>query len=338
MATSVLLTIDTELTWRHYAAGAGWRDNFALSYEACGVGIPYQLGLLRRHALKACFFVDPMPALVYGLEPIRWMIDPILAAGQEIQLHLHSFWHDLAAGRRDGARFELTDFCAEEQRELIASARELLVRAGAPTPIAFRSGSFAVDSATLAALRSLGIRYDSSHNGTEHPWPSALPLEPALIDPVDCDGVIEVPISQIRRHDGGLRPLQLCALSSQEMEAALRHAARSGHDVTTIVSHSFELATRDGKRVNQLVRSRFETLCALLDAEREALPTAAFSTLPPPPAVPRAQPMAAAPLQVARRMAEQAWGRIRYEQPAIAAGMAAAPPLVALAGMAAYGE
>ena len=233
MATRVLLTIDTELTWRHFARGAGWRDNLALSCEPAGVGLAYQLAQLGRHGLKACFFVDPMPALVYGLDPVRLMVEPILAAGQEVQLHLHSFWHDLARGRRDEARFELTDFNLMEQRALIEKARELLIAAGAPSPMAFRSGSYAANADTLAALRQLGFAYDSSHNGAEHPWPSALPLDPALIDPVRCDGVAEIPVTQIRRSDGGLRPFQICALSSEEIEAALAHAdcnSPSGRD------------------------------------------------------------------------------------------------------------
>ena len=123
MMTQVLLTIDTELTWRHYARGAGWRENLAMSYDPAGAGVPYQLKQLARHGLRACFFVDPMPAMIYGLDPIRRMVEPILEAGQEVQLHLHPFWRDLAQGRRDDARFELTDFLADEQHELIVPAR-----------------------------------------------------------------------------------------------------------------------------------------------------------------------------------------------------------------------
>ncbi|MGH6659079.1 MAG: polysaccharide deacetylase, partial [Sphingomicrobium sp.] len=76
MATRVLLTVDTELTWRHFAAGADWRENLALSFDPAGVGVPWQLERLARHGLKACFFVDPMPALVYGIEPVRRMVEP----------------------------------------------------------------------------------------------------------------------------------------------------------------------------------------------------------------------------------------------------------------------
>jgi len=338
MATQVLLTIDTELTWRHFAAGADWRENFDLSCQPCGVGISYQLEMLRRHGLKACFFVDPMPALVYGLEPIQRMVAPILEAGQEVQLHLHSFWHDLAGGRQETARFELTAFNPWEQHALIETALALLVDAGAPTPIAFRSGSYAADVTTLSALAELDLRYDSSHSGAEHPWPSALPFDPALIDPIESHGVVEVPISQISCPDGGLRPLQLCALSASEMQAALRHADRGNHQVTTIVSHSFELAARDGKRINRLVRGRFDGLCAFLDAHRATMPTTTFAALPRTLGAPLAVPLPPDRARIAWRMAQQAWGRIRYEQPTIAAGIAAAPPLIALAGMAAYAD
>lgn len=330
MATQVLLTIDTELTWRHFARGAGWRENLALSYDPAGVGVPYQLELLARHGLKACFFVDPMPALVYGLEPVRRMVAPILEAGQEVQLHLHSFWHDLARGRRDDARFELTAFDSAEQYELIETARTLLVAAGAPEPVAFRAGSYAANADTLAALARLGLRYDSSHNGAEHPLPSALPLEPSAIDPIEIGGIVEIPVTQIGRRGGGLRPFQICALSSAEMAAALRHAAWNRHAVATIVCHSFELATRDGKRVNQLVRGRFARLCRLLEEQAASLPATGFAGLEAALPGRAARPLPARPLRELHRMAEQAWGTARYEKPAVGAAMVMAPPLLAI--------
>ena len=334
MATRVLLTVDTELAWRHFARGADWRENWALSFNPAGVGVPWQLELLARRGLKACFFVDPMPALVYGIEPIRLMVEPILAAGQEVQLHLHSFWWDLAHFRRD-ERFELTSFDAATQREMIVTAQELLVEAGAPPPTAFRAGSYSANVETLDALRSLGIHYDSSHNGAEHPWPSALPLHPTMIDPSPAAGVTELPISQIRRRDGGLRPFQLCALSTREMCDALRHADEHQHPLVTIVSHSFELASRDGRRVNRLVRARFERLCAFLDENRETMPTVAIADLPPFPADARSQPLPSHPMRTFHRLAEQAWGNARYERPALAAMLLTAPAIGAL--MASYG-
>lgn len=314
MATRVLLTVDTELTWRHHAAGLSWRDNFARSCEAAGVGIAFQLERLAAHGLKACFFVDPMPALIHGPEPVRAMVAPILAAGQEVQLHIHPFWHDLAEGR-SSPRFELTDFDRAGQTALIARARDLLVAAGAPPPVAFRSGSYAANADTLAALAALGLRYDSSHNGSHHPWPSALPIDPARVAPLALGDVIELPVSQIGGKGGALRHMQLCALSIRELRAALAHAAHHRHPLVTIVSHSFELATRSGLRANKLVVRRFEKLLSFLAAHREGMPTVHCTDLGDLPCDREALPLAHRPLLAAQRRVEQLWSNVRYERP-----------------------
>src|SRR3546814_15216992 len=107
MDCRVLLTVDTELTWGHHVRGCSWRENFSRSYEAAGVGIPWQLRTLAEHRLKACFFVDPMPALVHGLAPIRREVRPILDSGHEVPLPLHSVTH-VSAEVRDTPRVNLT--------------------------------------------------------------------------------------------------------------------------------------------------------------------------------------------------------------------------------------
>ena len=336
MGTQVLITIDTELAWRHFVPGEGWEILLERSFDPARVGVPWQLALLARHGLKACFFVDPMPTLLFGPEPVKRMIAPILEAGQEVQLHLHSFWSDIAGTRPGKPRFELTDFDGDEQRALIATARDLLVAAGAPMPTAFRSGSYAADARTLDALHALGIACDSSHNGAEHPWPSALPLPPDTIDPERCGETWEIPVSLIRSR-GALRPLQICALSAGEMAAALCHARDQEHPLVTIVGHSFELATRDGRRVNGTVRRRFERLCAFLAANRADLPTAAFAELELQTPRKRSQPMDMHPVRVTHRMAEQLWADARYERPAVAAAAIGGPSLLALDYLGTYG-
>ena len=326
--TNVLISIDTELRAGPYLAGAGWQENFRLSFDPAGLGVPYQLKMLRRHGLKACFFVDPMPARLYGLEPVRRMVETILEGGQEVQLHFHSFWADAARGTEP--RFNLTQFSAEEQHEMISEAADLLVRAGAPRPVAFRAGSFAANADTMAALQRLGIAYDSSHNGAAHPWPSALPLDPELIDPANICGVTEIPVTHIRSGGGELRPLQVCALSADEMQAALRHASTNDHPIATIVCHSFELASRDGRRANGLVRGRFDRLCAFLEENRETMPTVAFPELAGIAAAKRSLPLPPDWPRTAARVVQQAWGTARYDRP-LAAAAAAAPPLALIA-------
>jgi len=318
MQAPILISVDTELTWRHYEPGGCWRTNFERSIEPAGVGLSYQLGTLARHGLHACFFVDPMPALLYGIEPIRRIVAPILAAGQEVQLHLHAQWQAVAQGR-DPAGIELTSFGRDEQRRLLALGRDLLIEAGAPPPTAFRGGSYAANADTLAALAELGFAADSSHNGSHHPWPSDLPLAPEAIAPVRAGGLVELPVSQIRGRGGRLRHLQLCAVSADEMRAAFDHALHEGHPLTTIVSHSFELATRDGLRANALLCNRFEALCRLLDARRASHPTFRFADLDRIPLGVPAAPMPHRRLRTVRRTAEQLWAGTRYERPVEAA-------------------
>ena len=307
MTTQVLLTIDTELRWDW--RGASWQENLALSFDPAGVGVSYQLGRLAAHGLKACFFVDPMPALLYGIEPIRRMVEPILAAGQEVQLHIHPSWADPAH-----PVFELTGLDGQAQCDLLRTARDLLVEAGAPRPIAFRSGSYAADLATLKALARLGIRYDSSHNGSHHPDPSALPLDPRQIAPLLIENVVEIPVTQIDQRRGGLRHLQICAVSFDEMRAALVHAADEDHPVVAVVGHSFELATRRGERANPVLVRRFEKLCGFLAANGERMPTVRFSDLAGLRLDAEAFPLRSGAVRTVARMAEQAWANAVHER------------------------
>lgn len=228
MPTPVFLTVDTELMWRHHIDGLDRAAIYDRSMEPAGVGVSYQLGMLARHGLKACFFVDPMPALIFGLEPTRRVVETILDAGQEVQLHLHPHWTGakLGDGGTSFGRFEMVDYSRSEQYDLIVGATELLVAAGAPDPIAFRAGSYGANDDTLRALASLGFLYDSSHNGAEHPWPSAIGLPPGHISPVERHGLIEVPVTLIEDRPGALRNFQICALSAGR--AARR--ARARHD------------------------------------------------------------------------------------------------------------
>jgi peptidoglycan/xylan/chitin deacetylase (PgdA/CDA1 family) len=316
MPTPVFLTVDTELMWRHHAAGLAADEVVARSLEPAGVGVAHQLAVLAAHGLKAIFFVDPMPALVYGMAPFARVVAAILSAGQEVQLHLHPNWTGARLDDRTAhARFELIEYSVEEQRALIAGARDLLVAAGAPAPVAFRAGSYAANDDTLAALTALGIAYDSSHNGAHAPWPSQIGLPPRAIAPVARNGVIEVPVTLVEGVDG-LRNVQLCALSSGEMRAALDHAAREGHAAVTIVSHGFELANRSATRANGVHLRRFEALCGMLAGRADVLPTTHFADRPALALGQDDAPLAMGMLRTRWRQAEQLWSNLVEERAA----------------------
>ena len=317
MPTPVFLTIDTEFAWRHHSAGRDVAAIHALSLEPAGVGLAWQLETLARHALRAVFFVDPMPALIHGLDPFRRIVDAILEAGQDVQLHLHAQWAGAKADDRAAhGRFELIDFSRNEQRDLLAGAIDLLAAAGAPLPVAFRAGSYSANDDTLAALVDLGLRYDSSHNGAVHPWPSAIALPQRQIAPVRHGGLIEVPVTVIEDQPGHLRNFQICALSSGEMRAALEHAVAYEHGAVTIVGHSFELANRAGTRANAVHVRRFEALCAMLSEMRDMLPTMHFADEPRLQLGRDDAPLGPSILRLRWRQAEQLWSNMVEERAA----------------------
>jgi peptidoglycan/xylan/chitin deacetylase (PgdA/CDA1 family) len=314
---AVFLTIDTEFAWRHHAAGHDVAGIHARSIEPAGVGLAWQLATLARHRLKATFFVDPLHALVYGEDALAPMVGSVLAAGQEVQLHIHPHWIGARTGdRAEHGKVDLVEYGAAQQRDMLARALDLLVAAGAPRPVAFRAGSYAAGDETLAALAALGILYDSSHNGAHAPWPSAIALPASQIAPVARRGVVEVPVTVIEDRPGGYRNAQICALSAAEMRAALRHAIAEDHAAFTVVGHSFELATRSGTAPNRLHVARFEGLCALLAKHRDAAPTWHFADRPALPLGRADVPLGPNALRLRWRQVEQAWSTLVEERAA----------------------
>lgn len=319
--TAVLVTIDTELSAGLFQRGTGARANLESSvFGACAggrFGIGWQMDRLEAHGLKGVFFVDPMPALVYGAGPVEATVAPIVARGHEVQLHLHPEWLAWADAQPVGAARgqSIADFAEADQRRLLALGLDLLAQAGAPRPIAFRAGNYGADDATLRALASLGLAWDSSFNAAYLGAPCRIGLPAATVAPVRREGVVELPVAALHDRPGHLRPAQLCALSAAEMRAALAHAAMPGQPPFVIVSHSFELLSRDRQRPNRAVIARFEAMCRAI-AATPGLESAGFADLDPALAD---RPLAAARLgpswpRTAARIAAQAIATIRYDR------------------------
>jgi hypothetical protein len=319
--TLLYLTIDTE-----YSAGlfrkAGRdsrRENFARSIsgetERGAAGIFYQLDVLDQYGQKAVFFVDPMPALVWGVEAIADIVGPIVARGHDVQLHLHSEWLEFAGaanpvGDRSGGNIK--DFSLDEQCILLDYARTTLIDAGAPAPIAFRAGNYGANDDTLRALARLGLRYDTSHCPGFAASDCAISLGTDVTNPVEHCGVIEIPIGCIQGPRSGLRHFQLTALTTSEIVAALRHAAQQQQASMTLVSHSFELLSRDRLRINRIVRHRFERLCAALAAMTETT-TATYASHPPQVSANcPSPPLPHSPIRTGMRFAQQALANALY--------------------------
>lgn len=320
--TAVYITIDTEYSSGIFAReGIDCRQsNFDRSIAGKtpggSVGVEYQMDVFDRYGLKAVFFVDPMPALIWGVEAIADVVGPIVKRGHDVQLHLHTEWLEFAGSKNPvGGRtgHNIKQFSLEEQYILLDYARATLMAAGAPPPVAFRAGNYGANDDTLMALAKLGISYETSHCPGIANSLCEITLGPDYRSPVMHQGVMEVPIGSIAGFGDAQRHAQITALSATEICAAIKfnHANQSGP--FTLVSHSFELLSRDRSRINHVVKRRFERLCKQL-ARIKNITTETYSDRPPTLPVTR-EAIPLLPHNIMRtgwRLGEQALGNALY--------------------------
>jgi peptidoglycan/xylan/chitin deacetylase (PgdA/CDA1 family) len=294
----VLFTVDVEI-WCD-----GWDDldrKFPSAYRRYVYGptrdgdyaLPVTLKILNDHGLRGVFFVEPLFSTRFGKGPLQELIGLIQAAGQEVQLHLHTEWVDQAREPLlpavSGKRQHLRQFSRAEQVELIAAGLKLLRAAGAGSINAFRAGNWALNRDTLSALAANAIDFDSSYNaasnvGVDNVAPGQLLTQPAVFG-----AVTEYPVTVYRdRGPGSLRPLQLTACSFNEIRGVLDTAAESGWDSVVMVSHNFELLNRRKDRPDPIVVRRFRELCRYLERHADRFQVRGFRGRER--AHPRAQP------------------------------------------------
>lgn len=322
--TRLYVTIDTEYEFGFTARmGAGSRaENFARSISCetpnGPVGVEYQLETFEKHGLKGVFFVDPMPALIWGVEAISDVVGPIVERGHDVQLHMHTEWLNIAGANhplKNGKTGpNIKNFELDEQATLILYARDVLIAAGAPKPTAFRAGNYGANDDTLHALADLGFTHDSSHAPAIPGSDCAITLGPDDRAPIEFCGVTEVPVSAIGDPRQGMRHAQLTALSRAEMLAALSHARAHNMPDFTLVSHSFELLSRDRSKANRVVKHRFEKLCQGV-AAMEGVTTGTYADHPPQIDLSAIKPRPILPANKVRaglRMAEQALSNAFY--------------------------
>lgn len=316
------MTVDTEFSPLLHQRGLDPRANLNSSiWGICAggeFGVDWQMNVLEAHGIKGVFFIDPMPGLVFGEPLIAEIVAPIVARGHEAQLHIHTEWLEWAKDSPVGGRqgHDLADFGLEDQITLLGLAIGMLMRAGAPRPTAFRAGNFGADDNSLRALAQLGLTWDSSVNAPYLGNACRISASPQQIGAFELLGMIELPVAGLFDQRQHIRPAQLCALSFREMRDALRHAAQNRHDAFVIVTHSFEMLSRDRCRPNRTVIKRFEQLCGAI-ASHPDLHSAGFNDLDPAIAAGDAgarSRLGPNLLRTGERMIEQALATLRYER------------------------
>ena len=285
----VFFTVDVEI-WCD-----GWDDldrKFPSAYQRYVYGptrdgdyaLPATLKILNDHGLRGVFFVEPLFSTRFGAEPLQELIGLIQAAGQEVQLHLHTEWVDTAREpllpNISSKRQHLRQFSHDEQVELIAAGLKLLRAAGAGPINAFRAGNWGLNRDTLSALAVNAVEFDSSYNAASKVGVDNVVPGQILTQPAAFATVTEYPVTVYRdRGAAGLRPLQLTACSFSEMRGVLDTAAESGWDSVVVVSHNFELLNRRKDRPDPIVVGRFRKLCRYLEQHADRFRVRGFQGL-----------------------------------------------------------
>jgi peptidoglycan/xylan/chitin deacetylase (PgdA/CDA1 family) len=272
-------------------------------------GLPYQLRLLQEHGLTAVFFVEPLFATRFGSEPLAEILGLVGCPDHEIQLHLHTEWVDEStepllegiAGKRQFLRY----FSLEEQTTLIRAGAELIESAGGGAINAFRAGSFGFNKETLQALSINRIAFDSSYNASLFGPDSGISPEIPLVEPVECEGVYEYPMTVFQGGTRKLRHAQLTACSYREMEGLLWQALESRRKAFVILFHNFELLNTSMDSPDNVVVARFRKLCSFLDRNRDCFRVRGFRNLAPEPVLLQPAPLTSPLWKTGLRMLEQ---------------------------------
>lgn len=315
----VFLTVDVEIwcdgwididkkfpdAFRRYVYGQTPHGNY---------GLPYQTDVLNAHGLIGVFFVEPLFAARFGLEPLAEIVSLIRDKGQEIQLHMHTEWVDEARSpllpNVSNKRQHMRYFCLEEQTSLIESGLRLLAEAGTPMINAFRAGSFAFNKDTLGALVKNGIQFDSSYNATQFGLDSGVLPGKIATDPFLSDGIIEYPMTVFNDGSSKLRHAQIAACSYQEMEGLLWKTLEAGNKSFVILSHNFELLNRSKTKPDWIAVRRFEKLCSFLDKNRDCFAVSGFHGLSKKNTLIQPAPISSPSWKTIHRIAEQIYRRI----------------------------
>jgi peptidoglycan/xylan/chitin deacetylase (PgdA/CDA1 family) len=169
-------------------------------------GIPRILDILRRHDVKASFYVPAVTALLYPDEQRQ-----VAADGHEVALH--GWIHERNSVLPEPA-----------ERDLMQRAADVLEKTAGQRPVGIRTPSWDFSPSTLKIARDMGLLYDSSLMADVDCYELLLDGEPT--------GVVELPVEWIRddavyfnmNRFAGLRPYTPPAdvydIFRRELEAA----------------------------------------------------------------------------------------------------------------------
>jgi hypothetical protein len=256
----VFITIDTECTEERSTPfgvrppigyDVMMRGRFA--NQARGLGTDLLISELTRAGLPATFFLEALCAEYFGHDGLAVVVEQLLEAGQDIQLHLHPNFRRPAWRASGGEPLEdnIGAYPLEDQIRLLKDGISHLTHCGVPRErlCAFRAGNFGASNSTWNALAHADLCVSSSLNLAYRELDCLIVPDRPRIDVYQpVAGVWELPVSCFREA-AGYRPLQLTAVTFAEMRHTLDRLERAGTSCATIVTHAFEFFIVDDERV-----------------------------------------------------------------------------------------
>ena len=298
--TQVCITVDTEFSIGGAFAEPARRrpigeENVTCPAEGRENGLGFLLDTFAEHGIRATFFVEALQSAYFGDVPMGRMVERLLTARQDVQLHLHPCWlafRDPQWAERLAPDQPPDDRCdgrtEAEMAEIIEIGLTALRRVGASDVVAMRTGNLRADRAVYRAMIACGLGVASNIGlGLWRPDDETLRLAGGRRW---IEGVVEVPVLSYRQMPfGRRRPERLfttTAASWRESESLLRQARRAGVPTVVLLTHPFEFVKGDRlepaqQRSNRINQRRLRRMCAFLARHSDEFETISFSTAAP---------------------------------------------------------
>jgi len=219
----IIITIDTEVGEKAKHVKDGFEKFILGKISSYYYGVPKIVEILDRFGFKAEFFVDVYEYKFFGEEKYKNLCSFLHEKGHGVQLHTHPSY------AYDPNRINMYEYSLEEQSKIISEGKELIEKWIGKSPIAHRAGNYGADNNTLIALKENDVKIDSSFFYKHKNCKIQLST---INDPILYDGVLEVPITVIKRYPkflsipipirANLVKLDINWLSYQELKEGLQ--------------------------------------------------------------------------------------------------------------------